>query len=160
MTPQSGEVTNPPPDKPAEAAPIHLTLVATNDQHGWVMPQIEKFGGAHIRAGGSALMATYVKAKMQLSLAGYFVGRQDASTFLTDTAFGNSLLLPNHNLGPGYQKFDASGAYRLHPRLRAYVSVENVGNERYEAALGYPALPRSVRTGLSVTLGGDSAKRP
>ncbi|HEX3644654.1 MAG TPA: TonB-dependent receptor [Vicinamibacterales bacterium] len=107
-----------------------------------------------------SLLATYAKAKTQLSLAGYFVGRQDASTFLTDTAFGNSLLLPNHNLGSGYQKVDASGAYFLHPRLRVYVSVENVGNERYEAALGYPALPRSVRAGLSVTLGGDSAKRP
>ena len=62
VTPQSGEVTNPPAEKPAEVAPIHLTLVATNDQHGWVMPQIDKFGGAHVRAGGSALMATYVKA--------------------------------------------------------------------------------------------------
>ena len=45
-------------------------------------------------------------------------------------------------------------------RLSGFFSVENVVNERYEAALGYPALLRSVRAGLSVTLGGDSAKRP
>ena len=60
----------------------------------------------------------------------------------------------------GYQKVDASGAYLVHPRLRLYVSVENVLDQRYEAALGYPALPRAVRVGMTVTLGGDSAKRP
>jgi vitamin B12 transporter len=107
-----------------------------------------------------SVLATYAKSKMQLSLAGYFVGRQDASTFLSDAAFGNSLLLPNHNLEAGYQKIDASGAYLLHPRLRLYVSVENVLDQRYEAALGFPALPRAVRAGTTVTLGGDSAKRP
>jgi vitamin B12 transporter len=107
-----------------------------------------------------SLLVTYARAKTQLSLAGYFVGRQDASTFLSDAAFGNSLLLPNHNLQAGYQKVDASGAYLVHPRLRLYVSVENVLDQRYEAALGYPALPRAVRVGMTVTLGGDSAKRP
>jgi len=69
-------------------------------------------------------------------------------------------LLPNHNLEAGYQKVDASGAYLLHPRLRLYVSVENVLDRRYEAALGFPALPRSVRAGMAVTLGGDPAKQP
>jgi vitamin B12 transporter len=113
----------------------------------------------HAPHSGSVL-ATYVKARTQVSLAGYFVGRQDASTFLFDAAFGNSLLLPNHNLGAGYQKVDASGAYLLHSRLRLYVSAENVLDQRYEAALGFPALPRAVRAGMTVTLGGDSAKRP
>lgn len=107
-----------------------------------------------------SLLATYAKAKTQLSVTAYFVGTQDASTFLSDAAFGNSLLLPNHNLGAGYQKVDASGAYLVHPRVRLYVSVENVLDERYEAALGFPALPRAVRAGMTVTLGGDSAKRP
>jgi iron complex outermembrane receptor protein/vitamin B12 transporter len=108
---------------------------------------------------GSAL-ATYARSNAQVSLAAYFAGRQDATTFLTDAASGTSLLLPNHNLAPGYGKVDASGAYLLHPRLRLYVSVENVVNARYEAALGFPALPRAVRAGLSVTLGGDRVKRP
>ena len=107
-----------------------------------------------------SLLATYAKANAQLSLAAYLVGRQDASTFLSDAAFGNSLLLPNHDLEAGYQKVDASAAYRLHPRLRLYVSVENVLDQRYEAALGFPALPRAVRAGMTATLGGDSTKRP
>jgi vitamin B12 transporter len=107
-----------------------------------------------------SVSATYARSKVQLTVAAYLVGRQDASTFLYDAAFGNSLLLPNHNLAPGYQNVDASGAYLLHPRLRLYVSAENVLDQRYEAALGFPALPLAVRAGLSVTLGGDPAKRP
>ena len=107
-----------------------------------------------------SLMATYSRSKTQVSIAAYFVGQQDASTFLTDTSFGNSLLLPNHDLQAGYQKTDASAAYQLHPRVRLYLSVENALNARYEAALGYPALPRAARAGVSVTLGGDSARHP
>jgi iron complex outermembrane receptor protein/vitamin B12 transporter len=107
-----------------------------------------------------SLLATYARSKAQVSLAAYLVGRQDATTFLTDAAFGNSLLLPNRNLADSYQKIDSSGSYLLHPRVRFYVSVENAVNERYEAALGYPALPRAVRAGLSVTVGGDSARQP
>ncbi len=61
VTPQGTQVT-PPADKPAaEKGPIRLTIVATNDQHGWVMTSVEKFGGAEIRAGGSAVMAAYLK---------------------------------------------------------------------------------------------------
>jgi vitamin B12 transporter len=107
-----------------------------------------------------SVMATYARSKAQASIAGYFVGRQDASTFLTDAAAGNSLLLPNHDLAAGYEKVDASASYLLHRRVRLYLSAENVLNERYEAALGYPALPRAFRAGLSVTLGGDSARNP
>lgn len=59
VTPQ-GTVT--PDEKPAAAGgPIRLTIVATNDQHGWVMTSVEKFGGSEIRAGGSAVMAAYLK---------------------------------------------------------------------------------------------------
>jgi vitamin B12 transporter len=107
-----------------------------------------------------SVLATYATAKAQVSIAASAVGRQDASTFLTDASFGNSLLLPNRDLAAAYEKVDLSGAYLLRPRLRLYVSVENALDERYEAALGYPALPRAVRTGLSVTLGGDPVRHP
>ena len=39
-----------------------------------------------------------------VSAMGTFVSRRDDSTFLSDTEFGNTLLLPNRNLDPGYQK--------------------------------------------------------
>jgi iron complex outermembrane receptor protein/vitamin B12 transporter len=102
----------------------------------------------------ASLHAALVGSRGQLSVAGYFVGRQDGSTFLSDGFFGNSLLLPNHDLAPGYQKVDVSGGYHLHRRIRVYAVVENVLNQQYAAALGFPALPVTVRTGLALTLGG------
>jgi iron complex outermembrane receptor protein/vitamin B12 transporter len=102
----------------------------------------------------ASLHAAVVGSRGQLSVAGYFVGRQDASTFLSDAFGGNSLLLPNHNLAAGYQKVDVSGDYRPHRRIRLYAVVENVLNQRYEAALGFPALPVTLRTGVALILGG------
>jgi vitamin B12 transporter len=102
----------------------------------------------------ASLHAAVVGSRGQISIAGYFVGHQDASTFLTDAYGGNSLLLPNHDLAAGYQKVDLSGDYRIHRPVRLYVVVENVLNEQYEAALGFPALPVTVRTGVALTFGG------
>jgi len=45
--------------------------------------------------------------------------------------------------------------YRVHPRLRGYVSIENLFDQDYEASFGYPALPLTARVGFRVTLGGD-----
>jgi vitamin B12 transporter len=102
----------------------------------------------------ASLHAAVFGNRGQLSIAGYFVGRQDASTFMFDGFLGNSLLLPNHDLAAGYQKVDVSGEYRMHRRIRLYAVVENVLNQRYEAALGFPSLPVTVRTGLALTVGG------
>ncbi len=102
-----------------------------------------------------SVAARLAKGPGHAAVAAYFVGRQDASTFLSDGFFGNALLLPNRDLAAGYSKIDVSGGYRLHPRIDLTAGAENVLNRRYEAALGYPALPRTVRVGFSVTLGGD-----
>ena len=64
------------------------------------------------------------------------------------------MLLPNHDMDAAYQKFDVSGSYQIHPRLRWYVTAENAFNATFEAAAGFPALPRAVRTGITVRIGG------
>jgi vitamin B12 transporter len=106
-----------------------------------------------------SLLITFANGPAQVSLAGYFAGKSDDSTFQSDGYFGNSMLLPNHDLDAAYQKVDLSASYRIHPRLRWYISVENVLNQRYEATFGYPALPRGARTGITVIVGGD-ARQP
>ena len=111
-------------------------------------------------AHSGSLLVTYTAGPAQVSLAGYFVGKSDDSTFLSDGFFGSSLLLPNHNLDDSYQKLDLSGSYRLQPRLRWYASIENLLDQEYAAVAGFPALPRTVRTGLTVRLGGDSTTTP
>jgi vitamin B12 transporter len=106
-------------------------------------------------ANTGSLLITVMKGPAQLSLAGYFAGKSDDSTFLSDGYGGNSMLLPNHDLDAAYQKVDLSGSYRIRPRLRWYVSVENLLDERYEAVFGFPALPIGARTGVTVILGGN-----
>ena len=82
------------------------------------------------------------------------MGKQDDSTFLSDQFFGYSMLLPNQDMDPGYQKIDVSGSYMIHPRLKWYLTAENAFNETFEAAAGYPALRRTVRTGVTLRVGG------
>jgi iron complex outermembrane receptor protein/vitamin B12 transporter len=106
-------------------------------------------------ANSGTLFVAYATGPLDVSLSGYFAGRRDDSTFVTDGFFGNSMLLPNQDLDPAYQKIDVSASYRVHPRLRVYATVDNIFNEDYAAAFGFPSLPATVRVGASVGLGGD-----
>lgn len=106
-------------------------------------------------AHAGAISAVYTRRRALVAVAGYFSGAWDDSTFLSDQFFGNSLLLPNRGLAAGYQKIDLSGAYRVHPRLEAYASLENLLDKDYEPTFGFPALPVTARVGFRVTLGGD-----
>ena len=105
-------------------------------------------------ANSGSLVISYAKAKGSVSLAGYFVGKQDDSTFLTDPFFGYSMLLPNQDMDPAYQKFNLSGSYQVHPRVRGYLTIENLFDEQFAEAAGYPALGRAARAGVTLTVGG------
>jgi len=110
-------------------------------------------------ANTGSLLVSYSQGRADVALTGYFAGKADDSTFIvgSDINFGNSLLLPNHDLDFGYQKIDVSGSYRVHPRIKWFATIENVLNQRYQPAFGFPGLPVNVRTGLTVTLGGGSS---
>ncbi|MBL9038062.1 MAG: bifunctional metallophosphatase/5'-nucleotidase, partial [Archangium sp.] len=54
--------TTPQPSPPSRTAGlIRITVVGTNDVHGWVMAQSEKFPQGEIRFGGVAAFAAYLK---------------------------------------------------------------------------------------------------
>jgi len=109
-----------------------------------------------LRAPHSGSLALfYNRKKLNAALNGYLVGRRDDSTFLSDANFGNTLLLPNRNLAPGYQKFDLSIGYALTHYVKAYTSVENLFSQHYQPALGFPAAPFEIRSGLIFTIGGE-----
>jgi iron complex outermembrane receptor protein/vitamin B12 transporter len=93
-------------------------------------------------------------------LSGYFASRRDDSTFLTDASFGPSLLLPNHDLAAGFQKLDFTAGYRFGPHLAAYSVIENLLSQHYEPVFGFPAAPLTFRTGVKLTVGGDSRGLP
>ncbi|MCU1255710.1 MAG: putative TonB-dependent receptor [Candidatus Angelobacter sp.] len=100
----------------------------------------------------------YARRKLALALSGNFVGRRDSSTFLFDSSFGSTMLLPNRNLGESYQKIDVSGSYRLSRHLQLYSAIENLASQHYDPAPGFPALPFNFRSGIRLTLGGEAAK--
>ena len=91
---------------------------------------------------------------------GSLVSRRDDSDFLgfSDVNFSNSLLLPNRNLDPAYQKIDLYGSFRVNSHMSLYTSMENLLNQRYYESFGYPALPFTVRSGVQFRLGGESWK--
>ena len=106
-------------------------------------------------ANSGTLFVSYANGPAAVALSAYFAGKRDDSTFLSDGFFGNSLLLPNQDLDPAYQKVDLSASYRVHPQAKVYISIENLFDQEYEAAFGFPSLPFAIRGGITVTFGGD-----
>lgn len=100
----------------------------------------------------------YARRKLALTLSGNFVGRRDSSTFLFDSSFGPTMLLPNHNLAAAYQKIDVSGSYRINRHLQLYSAIENLASQHYDPAPGFPALPFNFRSGIKITVGGETPK--
>ncbi|MCX7752615.1 MAG: TonB-dependent receptor [Blastocatellia bacterium] len=107
---------------------------------------------------GSVLVA-WARSRWSVAVVGSFVGRRDTSTFLSDPFFGSSMLLPNRNLNPGYQKVDVSLSIRPHDRLTLVAVVENVLNQRYTEVFGYPAPKLNFRAGARLNWGGVAAWR-
>jgi vitamin B12 transporter len=106
-------------------------------------------------ANSGTLAAFYTHGRASVAVAGQFAGKSDDSTFATDGFFGNSMLLPNHDLDAGYLRIDLTGAYAVRPRVKLYLAIENALNQSYAPVFGFPALPRTVRVGATVTLGGN-----
>jgi vitamin B12 transporter len=113
----------------------------------------------HRAPNSGSVALIYSHRKLTGSFTGYVVGRRDDSTFLSDPLFGNSLLLPNRDLAPAYQKFDLSGRYALKSYVSVYTSIENLFSQHYQAAFGFPAAPFEIRGGLTFTLGGENWRK-
>lgn len=109
-----------------------------------------------LRAPHSGSLALfYNHKKFTGALNASLVGRRDDSTFLTDPYYGNTMLLPNRNLAPAYQKVDLSIGYSLTHYAKIYTSIEDLLSQHYQPAFGYPAAPFEIRSGLAFTLGGE-----
>jgi iron complex outermembrane receptor protein/vitamin B12 transporter len=100
----------------------------------------------------------WTHGRLFVSAMGTFVSRRDDSTFLSDTNFGNTLLLPNRNLDSSYQKIDLYGSFQIKKFISVYTAVQNLLNEHYQEVYGYPALPFTIRAGIKLTFGGESWK--
>ncbi len=98
----------------------------------------------------------YQQPRWTASLSGTLVGRRDDSTFLSDANFGTTMLLPNRNLDPAYQRLDMGISFRLNRYMSIYSLAQNLLCEHYYEAFGYEALPLTFRAGVRWTFGGES----
>jgi iron complex outermembrane receptor protein/vitamin B12 transporter len=102
--------------------------------------------------------AEWNNGRCLVRMTGTLVSRRDDSTFLYDENYQSTMLLPNRNLDPSYQKLDLYGSFRVGKRVSAYATVENLLNQHYYEAFGYPALPFTIRSGMQFRFGGESWK--
>jgi iron complex outermembrane receptor protein/vitamin B12 transporter len=101
---------------------------------------------------------SYKQPRWFISASGTLVSRRNDSDFLSDQFGGNTMLLPNRNLDPSYQRIDLTGSYQLHRSVQMYTTIQNVLSQHYDEAFGFPALPLTFRSGIQVSLGGESWK--
>lgn len=95
----------------------------------------------------------YTRSRWNAALNGTLVGLRDDSNFLS-----GSLLLPNQNLDGAYQRLELTGEYQVSHRITTYAEMQNLLSQHYSEAFGYPALPFNFRSGVRITLGGESWK--
>jgi iron complex outermembrane receptor protein/vitamin B12 transporter len=111
------------------------------------------------RAPNSGYFAvSYEHKRFFASLTGTLVGKRDDSTFLSDKDYGYTMLLPNKDLDPSYQRLDLGFSYQLSRRLSTYTSIQNLLSQHYDESFGYRALPFTFRSGLKFTFGGSDWK--
>ena len=58
------------------------------------------------------------------------------------------------SVNPGYTLLTVGGQFRVHQDLTLFLRIDNLTNEMYDSALGYPGLPRAVVTGGRFNFGG------
>lgn len=101
----------------------------------------------------------YRHTRFSAQMTGTLVNRRDDSDFLSADANGlPALLLPNRNLDGAYQRIDISGNYNISHSVTIFSSFQNVLNEHYSEAFGFPSLPFTFRSGMQLTFGGESWK--
>lgn len=94
-----------------------------------------------------SILGTYSGKRWGGSLGASFVGRRPDSDFFTaPTPIDHAA---------GYARVDVGAWYALHPRVTAYVKVENLLDRDYNEVVGYPALRANVRAGLRFRVGGE-----
>jgi vitamin B12 transporter len=95
----------------------------------------------------ASVLLSYLGSRWAANMGGSFVGRRpDSDFFVLPTPVDHAA---------GYARVDLGGWYAFHPRVTAYVNIENVLDKKYNEVVGYPALPINFRAGLRFRIGGE-----
>ena len=90
-------------------------------------------------------LVSYQRLRWGTTIGGNFVGRRTDSDF-----YGFGI---DH--APSYVLVNASGWYAIHPRITAFLNLDNALDKQYNEVVGYPALGINFRAGLRFRVGGD-----
>jgi vitamin B12 transporter len=106
------------------------------------------------------ITATYSAKKLSALLGASFASRSDDSDFLGgyDLNGGNSLLLPNRNLDPGFAKLDIGASYQVERWLGVYIQADSLTDNQHIAPIGYVSLPAAVHAGVRLQWEKGSAR--
>jgi vitamin B12 transporter len=97
----------------------------------------------------ASLSAQWSLPRWSAGLTLVYVGERADSDFV-----GLGLASDPSYRNPAYTRLDARLRVRIAGALEAFVVGDNLLDEQYQEALGYPALGRSLRGGLRLRLGG------
>ena len=102
---------------------------------------------------------SYSRGRFSGLFSGTLVSRRDDSDFLAyDANYSGTMLLPNRNLDPGYQRMSLALNYAATKRITVFSSFQNLLSQQQAETFGYPSLPFTFRSGIRISLGGESWK--
>jgi outer membrane cobalamin receptor len=104
-----------------------------------------------------SIRASWVRGRVSVLGNARVVGDRHDNSFLslrtTPSAALRTPFTTDITVNPGYTTIGLGVDVRAHKSLTLFVRSENVGDEVYENALGYTALPRAVMVGARFNLG-------
>ena len=96
------------------------------------------------------VFASWQRGPAGLNAGIRFVGARHDSSFLsmtTATPVGGRVRTVDITVNPSYFVAMITGDWRVHRSLTLYALIDNLTDERYQSALGFPGVPRSVSAG-------------
>ena len=127
------------------------TTVSTSDQFQPGQPLLRR-----PKHSGN-LFASWEHGKLSLNAGIRFTGQRHDSSFLSLTTVappGGRPRTVDITVNPGYHVALLTGEYRAHRSVAVFARVDNLTDEHYESALGFPGLPRSGAVGLRLDFSG------
>ncbi len=101
------------------------------------------------------IRASYSAGRATLNLDTRFVGQRHDATFIFGLAAVPGGRAVDITVNPGYMLVGLGAEYRARPELTVFARIDNLMDETYESALGFPGLPRALVGGARFVIGGN-----
>jgi len=101
--------------------------------------------------------AAYVVSRVTVDFNARFVGDRHDNSFLSLRTVPNAArpaaFTTDITVNPGYQVMGLGVSVKAHDALTVFLRVDNLADEKWDSALGYPGLPRAAVVGARFDIG-------